>query len=53
MKDGVNIWENFYHHFLSGGAIRQIDLDSGMMIKQAYTPRYITPTFDTIKGVIE
>jgi len=52
-KDGVNIWENYYHHFLDGHAIRQIDLQSGCMSKQSYTPRYMTPTFDTIHGIIK
>jgi len=50
LKDGVNIWENYYHHFLDGHAIRKIDLQSGCMSKQSYTPRYIVGnTFDTSK----
>ncbi len=52
-KDGVNLWEMWYCHPLSGHAIRCIDLQSGFMSKQSYTPRYITPTFDTIHGVIK
>ena len=40
-KDGVNIWEMWYAHYLDGGAIREIDLQSGFMKKVAYTPRYI------------
>jgi len=52
-RDGMFIWENFYHHYLDGHAIREIDLQSGFMRKEKYTPRYITPAFDTIKGVIK
>lgn len=49
-KDGVNIWECYYAHYLDGGAIRQIDLQSGFMRKINYTPRYIVgSTFDTKK----
>jgi len=51
-RDGMFIWENFYHHYLDGHAIREIDLQSGFMRKEKYTPRYMTPTFDTIHGVI-
>jgi len=40
-RDGVNIWELYYHHPLDGGAIREIDLQSGFMRKTKYTPRYI------------
>lgn len=40
-RDGMFIWENFYHHYLDGGAIREIDLQSGFMRKTKYTPRYI------------
>jgi hypothetical protein len=40
-RDGVNIWEMYYHHPLDGGAIREIDLQSGFMRKTKYTPRYI------------
>jgi len=47
-RDGMFIWENFYHHFLDGGAIREIDLQSGFMRKEKYMPRYIVgDTFDS------
>ena len=52
-KDGVNIWEMWYAHYLDGHAIRCVDLQSGFMTKVSYTPRYITPTFDTIDGIIK
>ncbi len=49
-KDGVCVWEMYYAHYLDGGAIRQIDLDSGFMCKMKYTPRYIVgDTFDSTK----
>jgi glutamine phosphoribosylpyrophosphate amidotransferase len=47
-RDGVNIWELYYHHPLDGSAIREIDLQSGFMRKTKYTPRYIVGnTFDS------
>lgn len=49
-KDGVCVWEMYYAHYLDGGAVRQIDLDSGFMCKMKYTPRYIVgDTFDSTK----
>ncbi len=35
-KDGICAWENFYHHFLDGHAIRCMDLQSGMMVKTKF-----------------
>jgi len=52
-RDGMFLWENFYHHYLDGHNIREIDLQSGFMRKEKYTPRYITPTFDSINGVVK
>jgi glucosamine 6-phosphate synthetase-like amidotransferase/phosphosugar isomerase protein len=52
-RNGLCLWETFYNHYLDGHAIREIDLQSGFMRKEKYTPRYITPTFDTIHGVIK
>jgi glucosamine 6-phosphate synthetase-like amidotransferase/phosphosugar isomerase protein len=40
-RDGVNVWENFYHHYLPGNFIRTTDLDSGMQREIRYSPRYI------------
>lgn len=49
-RDGMFLWENFYHHSLEGGYIREIDLQSGFMRKQKYTPRYLVgDTFDSKK----
>jgi glucosamine 6-phosphate synthetase-like amidotransferase/phosphosugar isomerase protein len=53
-RDGVFLWESHYHHFLDGGAIREIDLQSGFMSKTKYTPRYIVGnTFDSSVKVNE
>ena len=47
-RDGVNIWEDFYHHYLPGNFIRVTDLDSGVQREIPYSPRYIVgTTFDT------
>ena len=43
-RDGVFLWESHYHHYLSGNAIREIDLQSGFMRKIKYSPRYIIGT---------
>ena len=48
-RDGMFLWENFYHHPLDGHAIREIDLQSGFMRKEKYTVRYIVgDIFDTM-----
>jgi 7-cyano-7-deazaguanine synthase in queuosine biosynthesis/predicted glutamine amidotransferase len=48
-RDGICMFEDFYHHSLSGERIKQIDLTSGFMHNIKFNPRYITPTFDTSK----
>ncbi len=50
-RNGLCLWETFYNHYLDGHAVREIDLQSGFMRKEKYTPRYITPTFDSIYGI--
>lgn len=40
-RDGVNMWECYYAHYLSGGRIKQIDLQSGFIQNIKYSPRYI------------
>jgi 7-cyano-7-deazaguanine synthase in queuosine biosynthesis/predicted glutamine amidotransferase len=40
-RDGVNLWECYYHHYLSGGRIKQLDLQSGFMQNIKYSPRYV------------
>jgi len=47
-KNGLCTWENYYNHYLDGGYIRMLDLDSGFMSKEKYRPRYIVGnTFDS------
>ena len=50
-RDGICMWENFYHHYLSGGRIKEIDLDSGFMRNIKYSPRFITPKWDSNRGI--
>ena len=45
-RDGEFVWESWYGHYLSPG-IREIDLQSGFMRKVKYSPRFITPTWDS------
>jgi asparagine synthetase B (glutamine-hydrolysing) len=40
-RDGMNMWEDWYCHYLTGNIIRSIDLDSGFMREIPYSPRYI------------
>ena len=47
-KNGVCVWENFYNHYFSGHNIYHLDLPSGFLAKQKFTPRYIVGnTFDS------
>lgn len=46
-RDGVCTWENFYHHYLSGARIKELDLDSGFIKNIKYRPRYITQKWDS------
>ena len=40
-RDGMNMWEDWYHHYLDGNHILEIDIDSGFMTNIPYSPRYI------------
>ena len=51
-RDGVAMWETWYHHYLSGGRIKEIDLDSGFMRNIKYSPRFITQQWDSNFGII-
>jgi len=46
-RDGICLWENFYHHYLSGGRIKELDLDSGFVRNIKYSPRYMTQNWDS------
>jgi len=51
-RDGICMWENYYHHYMSGGSIREMDMDSGFMKKIKYSPRYITQTWDSNEKIL-
>jgi glucosamine 6-phosphate synthetase-like amidotransferase/phosphosugar isomerase protein len=38
---GIALWEDFYYHPISGPRIQSIDLTSGFVRKEKYSPRYI------------
>jgi 7-cyano-7-deazaguanine synthase len=42
-RDGVNVWESWYHHYLDGYTIIETDLESGSQFKQEYKPRFLFP----------
>jgi 7-cyano-7-deazaguanine synthase in queuosine biosynthesis/predicted glutamine amidotransferase len=46
-RDGIAMWETWYHHYLGGGRIKEIDLDSGFIRNIKYSPRYITQNWDS------
>jgi 7-cyano-7-deazaguanine synthase len=48
-KDGVNVWENWYHHYIDGYTIVETDLDSGFQHHIKYTPRFLHPVWDSRK----
>jgi len=46
-RDGIAMWENYYHHYLSGGRIKEIDLQCGFIRNIKYSPRYMTQGWDS------
>lgn len=46
IRDGVNVWESWYHHDLDGFSIVEVDLDSGFQFVQKYRPRFLHPVWD-------
>ena len=42
-RDGMNVWESWYHHYLPGYTIIETDIDSGMQSHTEYTPRFLHP----------
>lgn len=46
-RDGMNVWEDWYAHYIRGNSIKEIDIDSGMTRSIKYKPRYITQDWDT------
>lgn len=44
---GISLWEDFYYHPISGPRIQSIDLDSGFVRKEKYSPRYMTQNWDS------
>jgi len=51
-RDGINLWEYWYSHYLRGQRIKEIDIDSGMTTTISYNPRYITQDWDSSKKEI-
>jgi 7-cyano-7-deazaguanine synthase in queuosine biosynthesis/predicted glutamine amidotransferase len=46
-RDGICLWENWYHHYLGGGRVKQVDLDSGFVQNIKYSPRFMTQSWDS------
>ncbi len=47
-QDGVNVWENWYHHYIDGYTIIETDLESGFQRKKKYTPRFLHPKWNSL-----
>jgi 7-cyano-7-deazaguanine synthase len=48
-RDGMNVWESWYHHYLPGYTIIETDLDSGFQNQTKYTPRFLHPNWDSLE----
>ncbi len=47
-RDGINVWESWYHHDLEGYSIYETDLQSGFQTKQKFKPRFLHPKWDSL-----
>jgi 7-cyano-7-deazaguanine synthase in queuosine biosynthesis len=52
-KDGMNVWESWYHHYLEGYTIIETDLDSGSQFKQTFKPRFLHTNWNALEPVPE
>ncbi len=50
-RDGMNVWESWYHHYLPGYTIIETDLDSGSQRHTQYTPRFLHPCWNSSKSI--
>jgi len=48
-RDGICLWENYYHHYWDGQYIYGLDIDSGFIQQIKYSPRFIAQKFDSNK----
>lgn len=48
-----NVWGTYYSKWLEGGTITEIDLDSGICSTIEYSPRFITPFWDSNKKLLQ
>ncbi len=46
-RDGICLWEDWYHHYISGHRIKKLDIDSGFITNIKYSPRYVTQNWDS------
>jgi len=49
-RDGMNVWESWYHHYLPGYTIIETDLDSGTQSHTEFTPRFLHPRWDSLES---
>ncbi|KXH69806.1 MAG: hypothetical protein AM326_01665 [Candidatus Thorarchaeota archaeon SMTZ-45] len=47
-RDGINVWESWYHHDLEGYTIYETDLQSGFQTSQKFKPRFLHPHWDSL-----
>ena len=48
-RNGMSVWESWYHHYIEGYTIIETDLESGFQFKQKYKPRFLHPVWDNIQ----
>lgn len=55
-RDGMNVWESWYHHYIEGYTILETDLESGFQYKKRYHPNFLWPnkpkTFKNTKTLV-
>ena len=47
-RDGISVWESWYHHDLEGYTIYETDLQSGFQSKRTFNPRFLHPKWDAL-----
>jgi 7-cyano-7-deazaguanine synthase in queuosine biosynthesis/predicted glutamine amidotransferase len=50
-KDGMNVWESWYHHYIDGYTILETDLQSGFQFKQKFKPRFLHPKWKSFTPI--
>ena len=44
-RDGMRVWEAWYHHEIEGYTIIETDIDTGFQFNQTFKPNFLHPTY--------